>query len=199
MSKMLSLRAQGVDRQLVGVRIDADLVRVALADHQVAARAGAAVHEGMAELPAGREADIVARAQLVALLAQQQRHLAVEDQRMLLFQHMIVQGRQALAGCGRLDQHADLVLRADGSVGEVPGPAAEPCRPALVSSHGTASVEMGGFGGAGASGPSSAVSGGTASRRRDRCPRRPSSRAAPPDHRSRAAPATRTSTLLESV
>src|SRR5262249_21008127 len=43
-------RAKGVDRDLVRVGVDANVVGVALADHQVAAGARSAVHEGMANL-----------------------------------------------------------------------------------------------------------------------------------------------------
>src|SRR5882724_8612777 len=64
-------RAKGVDRHLVRVGVDADVVRVALADHQVAAGTRAAIHEGVADLPAGGEADVVARLHVVSLVAEE--------------------------------------------------------------------------------------------------------------------------------
>src|SRR4051794_8476672 len=60
-------RAKPADHHLVRVGVDADVVRVALADHQIAARPRAGVHETMADLPACGEADIVAGAHVVSI------------------------------------------------------------------------------------------------------------------------------------
>src|SRR3546814_6214439 len=92
--------------------LNADVVRVVLADHQVAAGAVAAVDEGMADLLPGGKADVVPGLHHIALVSQQQRHLAFYAEAMLLLQQVIVPGCAAHAGRRPRDQNADPVVLA---------------------------------------------------------------------------------------
>src|SRR3546814_19438701 len=78
----------------------------------LAAGAVAAVDEGMADLLPGGKADVVAGLHHMALVSKQQRHLAFEDEGMLLLQQVIVPGCAAHAGRRPLDQNADAVVLA---------------------------------------------------------------------------------------
>ena len=66
MSKIVRSLGRAATPDLGGVGIDADVVRVAVADHQVAARPFAAVQEGVPDRLAGRKDDVVAGAHDVA-------------------------------------------------------------------------------------------------------------------------------------
>src|SRR3546814_15768568 len=79
-----TLAAEGAHHHLVRIGQNADVVRVVLADHQVAAGAVAAVAEGMADLLPGGKAAVVAGLQHMALVSQQQRHPAFAYAGMLL-------------------------------------------------------------------------------------------------------------------
>src|SRR3546814_3844325 len=70
----------------------------------LAAGAVAAVDEGMADLLPGGKADVVAGLHHMALVSKQQRHLAFEDEGMLLLQQVIVPGCAAHAG-RRSEEH----------------------------------------------------------------------------------------------
>ena len=70
-SNMVSFVRSASTPSLFEFGVDADLIRITLADHQIAARAGTAVQKGMADLPARGEADIVTGPHLVALLAEE--------------------------------------------------------------------------------------------------------------------------------
>src|SRR3546814_11985450 len=98
-----TLAAEGAHHHLVRIGQNADVVRVVLADHQVAAGAVAAVDEGMADLLPGGKADVVAGLHNMALVSKQQRHLAFDDEGMLLLQQVIVPGCAANPGRWPLD------------------------------------------------------------------------------------------------
>src|SRR3546814_1104616 len=66
----------------------------------------------MADLLPGGKADVVAGLHHMALVSKQQRHLAFEDEGMLLLQQVIVPGCAAHAGRRPLDQNADAVVLA---------------------------------------------------------------------------------------
>src|SRR5262245_9208066 len=97
-------------QDLVGVGIDADLVRLAVAYDDEAERCVALVDQAMAGALAGSKTDVVAGLDGVALAAVAQRRLAFQSDDVLLLQHVVVERRGLLARRQLLVEHADLAL-----------------------------------------------------------------------------------------
>src|SRR3546814_16254254 len=95
-----TLAAEGAHHNLVRIGQNADVVRVVLADHQVAAGAVAAVDEGMTDLMPGGKADVVAGPHNMDIVTKKQRYLAFADACLLLIQTVLVCGLAAQAWRG---------------------------------------------------------------------------------------------------
>src|SRR5262249_53082909 len=104
------LLTQGIDRHLARIRIDAHLIRIALADHEIPAGGGSAVHEGVPHLVPRGETDVVTGFHLVSLITQEKRHFSFKDQRVFFFQQVIVIGAQAHTRRRCFDPYAHVVI-----------------------------------------------------------------------------------------
>lgn len=112
--------AQRPHQDLVGGGIDDHVIRVALADDDIAARRVAGVDEAMPRRSTSRKADVVAGLHGVGSVADISGQHPFEDEDMLFLENMVMRRRRLLARRQFLDRHADMVVFAEGGLRQMP-------------------------------------------------------------------------------